>query len=269
MVTAVVAVLLGISVPAGKKIMDSFDASTGARSLINAALSSARAMAMAGGTSGSSGYAGVRFQEDRDGNSYMIFIVHDPAATNLANGFRAVDGKKPIRLPMHVGVLDGIEVNRNQGTGALTDNPLSDSLLSDNAANLQNGRNRNLMDTATFNVVFSPSGHVVTHEVRVRNRDGAVDNSSTDAIFNTVFNVDPANPVGMFYQDDYGWDSGSANPNYGIGPEMSRKGFIIFDKRKYQEVNASFRWSEYLGTLPVETVSPYTGELVKTFEGQL
>jgi prepilin-type N-terminal cleavage/methylation domain-containing protein len=104
-VVAVMAILLGISVPTAQHLMDSFESSTGVRYLINAALSNARAIAVR-----NQAYAGVRFQEAADGHTYMIFIVHDPdpspEGTGLANGFRAVEGRKPMRLP------EGVSVNK-------------------------------------------------------------------------------------------------------------------------------------------------------------
>ena len=108
-VIAVMALLLGISVPTVQHLKDSFESSTGVRHLINAALSNARAIAVR-----HQAYAGVRFQEDAEGNTCMIFIIHDPGydpanapdplGTGLANGFRAVTGRKPMRLPEDVGV---------------------------------------------------------------------------------------------------------------------------------------------------------------------
>lgn len=100
-VVAVMAILLGISVPTAQHLMDSFESSTGVRYLINAALSNARAIAVR-----NQAYAGVRFQTAAGGNTYMIFIVHDPDATGYANGFRAVMGRQPMKLPEGVTVND-------------------------------------------------------------------------------------------------------------------------------------------------------------------
>jgi len=268
-VTAVVAVLLAISVPAAKKVMESFDSSAGARALINAALSNARAMAMATGR-----YTGVRFQQDRNGNDYMIFIYNDPSIPSPAGNFQAVKGRKPMRLPSNVGVLDGFRVVRTYySDGQLqsaVDEPLSDSLLQDTTANVVDGKNIHLADASTFSVVFSPSGHVVIHEVWVRNSQMMQDSGTTppeDGIFNWKDVVDAGGA--MFYQDDYGGSSKSRHPeNRGIGAENSRKGFILYDKRQLQQTDPARRWSKYLGLLPPETVSPYTGELIKKFEGQ-
>ena len=98
-VMAVIAILMGVSIPAAKQLANSFESGTGVRQLINAALSSARSIAIR-----EQAYAGVRFQEDKDGNTYIIFIVHDKVATGDAYGFRAVKGRKPMQLPEGVGI---------------------------------------------------------------------------------------------------------------------------------------------------------------------
>ena len=109
-VISVMALMMGIAVPAVKRIMESFDSGTGARQLINAALSSARAIAIREQT-----YAGVRFQPDQAGNTYMIFIVHDPEATGFANGFRGLIGRKPMKLPKDVTVTKTSVIFSSQG----------------------------------------------------------------------------------------------------------------------------------------------------------
>jgi len=93
-VVAVMAILLGISVPTAQHLVDSFESSTGVRYLINAALSNARAIAVR-----NQAYAGVRFQQAADGHTYMVFIVSDMEGTGYANGFRVVEGRKPMKLP--------------------------------------------------------------------------------------------------------------------------------------------------------------------------
>ena len=125
-VMAVIAILMGVSIPAAKQLANSFESGTGVRHLINAALSSARSIAIREQT-----YAGVRFQEDKDGNTYIIFIVHDKVATGDAYGFRAVMGRKPMKLPEDVSIENT--------------NPI-----------LVNGTS----------IVFSPSGKLTTHLVQ-------------------------------------------------------------------------------------------------------
>jgi Tfp pilus assembly protein FimT len=112
-VVGIIAVLMGVSIPAAKQLAGSFETGTGVRQLINAALSNARAIAVREQT-----YAGVRFQQDAEGHTYMIFIVHDKAATGLANGFRAVMGRKPMQLPENVSVTATVVDLTNNITGS-------------------------------------------------------------------------------------------------------------------------------------------------------
>ena len=76
-VVSVVAVFTVLGVPAIRALFRSIEAEGGARAMISAALSTARAIAAR-----QQHYAGIRFQnkyqEDGRGCQYMIFIVHDP-----------------------------------------------------------------------------------------------------------------------------------------------------------------------------------------------
>ena len=209
-VIAVMAILMGVSVPAVKQLTASFESSTGTRQLINAALSGARAIAVRNQT-----YAGVRFQEDINGNTYIVFIEHDsgydptnapePFGTGLANGFRAVLGRKPMKLPEDVRIPNGTTV------------------------------------------VFSSSGKLTIHDVRVRNKDGKIDSSpvsSNDTIFNVASIVDSGDA--MFYQDDY-------PPTFDEKPSVPS---ITIGSKKEPTVSK------------VEYISPYTGELVMEYREQ-
>lgn len=104
-VIAIMAVLMSVSIPAAKQLVNSFESSTSVRHLVNAALSNARAIAIR-----EQAYAGIRFQKGSDDKTYMIFIVHDPTATGLASGFRAAQGRKPMPLPEDVSVGSGTSV---------------------------------------------------------------------------------------------------------------------------------------------------------------
>ena len=253
---AVMMVLAVMTVPATKALMKSFETSAGVRTLISAALCNARAIAAK-----EQRYAGVRFQQDLKGNQYMIFIIHDPhtltaaelaadpfaTGTRLANGFRAVEGKKPIKLPPNVGVMD-LYTRLN-----LVDarDPADQAIAADGDIDIA----EEVMDTTTFSIVFSPVGKLVVHDVRVRNRTGRIDNTSPDDVFNIMANVDIG--VGMFYQDDYA--------NMGLGQERSRKWFVIYDKKAFDAVSAGSRWTDYLEYLKNnETVyvNPRTGEVI-------
>ena len=249
-VMAVMMVLAVMTVPATKALMKSFETSAGVRTLISAALCNARAIAAK-----EQRYAGVRFQQDLKGNQYMIFIIHDPLdpastangiGTGLAYGFRAIEGKKPIKLPANIGVMDlHIRLDLVDPT-----NPADQAIAADGDIDGA----AEVMDATTFSIVFSPVGKLVVHEVRVRNRTGRIDDSSSDDIFNTDLNVDADAGRGMFYQDDYA--------NLGLGQERSRKWFVIYDKKAFDAVRTSQRWSDYLTDLDKVYVNPRTGEVI-------
>ncbi|MCD6392290.1 MAG: type II secretion system protein [Planctomycetes bacterium] len=238
-VMAVMMILAAATIPAARQLMKSFETSTGVRRVISAALCNARAIAAK-----EQHYAGVRFQQDLKGNQYMIFIIHDPALRPL--GFRAIEGKKPIKLPANIGVMDLYVRDKPIEAFDVTGN------VDTAASNANINDNHEVMDTTTFSIVFSPTGKLVVHEVRVRNRTG---NTRADDVFDIDLNVDAGDA--MFYQDDYA--------NMGLGQERSRKWFVIYDKKAFGAVRASQRWTEYLEYLKNnETVyvNPRTGEVI-------
>jgi len=250
-VIATIALLVGFGLPAIRALLNSFESQSGAKTLISTALASARAIAAK-----EQHYAGVRFQQDSAGNQYMVFIVHEEPArmSNLTIGFRVVKGVKPIKLPEKVGVVDLI-----YDPGLL--NPPGDGIV-DNDIEMNNVNV--LRDTMTFSIIFSPSGKLVIHDVRVRNRDGIYqpdngtsDKVSMDDIFNSLVNINNYG-VGMFIQDDY--------PEMGLGPELSRNSFvIIYEKEKFEQARGMGRaWSDYLAQMAPDRVyiNPYTGTMI-------
>jgi type II secretory pathway pseudopilin PulG len=257
-VLGIMVVLFAVGVPAVKKIVESFDSSANVRSVITAALSHARSIAMSDGT-----WAGLRFQQDKLGNQYMILIRYDYDATGLASGFRAVENRKPMKLPESIGVMDlYVRTNRAATIQAAADpacTPIQ-VVANDTLSDLNINDSFELTDTTTFSVVFSKEGRLVTHDVRVRNRQGktASDGPSTDDVFNIQTAVDAGvsekPPKRMFYQDDYAF--------LGLGQEPSRNSFVIYDKKKFNAVPAAKRWSLCLKSLPTDYVNPSTGELV-------
>lgn len=248
-VIATIALLVGFGLPALRALLNSFETQSGAKTLISTALASARAVAAK-----EQHYAGVRFQQDSAGIQYMVFIVHDFGKTGLAPGFRAVKGVKPIKLPETVSVVDLI-----YNPDLLT--PQGDGIV-DNDIELNNVNV--LRDTMTFSIIFSPSGKLVIHDVRVRNRDGRTEgtetlNISRDDIFNTRTKItDPVDPVGMFIQDDY--------PTMGLWAELSRNSFvIIYEKDKFkQALGRGSAWSDYLQQMASDRVyiNSYTGTMI-------
>jgi len=258
-VVAVISLLVGLSLPGIRAFYNSFESQGSTRAMISAALSSARAIAVK-----EQHYAGIRFQTayNRDAaepnapftaSQYLIFIVHDVEGTGLANGFRAVKGIKPIKLPDSVGVMD------LQYRPDLL--PAGDGIVSDDTET----SNPNVVrDTITFSIIFSPSGKLVIHQVQVRNRDGIPDSkgrigdSSADDVFNKKAEVDAG--IGMFYQDDYFGASWSPYAeDLGLGPEFSRNKFIIYDRIEFKQA-----YSGYLSGLVPIYINPYTGAMIST-----
>ncbi|MBN2595082.1 MAG: hypothetical protein JXA81_16375 [Sedimentisphaerales bacterium] len=275
-VIATIALLVGFGLPAIRALLNSFETQSGAKTLISAALSSARAIAAK-----EQRYAGVRFQQDLSGSQYMIFIVHDPKI--MAYGFRAVEGVKPIKLPESVSVVDlTIVPDRNVSNPV---NPQQEIriddpslLLTDAERNALIDEPREVSDITTFSIIFSPGGKLVIHGVRARNKDGFVDspsntNISYDDIFNKKVQVDQKfngfdrNAVppgaGKFYQDDY-YDA--VWPGLSLGPEPSRNGFVIvYEKDKFEQALANGRaWSDYLATTVSDRIyiNSYTGTMI-------
>jgi len=260
-VIVTISILVGLGLPAVRALLHSFESQSGARSVISAALSSARAIAAK-----EQHYAGIRFQQDLAGNQYMIFIVHDVEKTGLSSGFRAVKDLKPIKLPESLGVMD-LMARTNHGmlstdAADILDEPLKVGYLGDtNPLNLgPDGKNKYVTDTSSFSIVFSPAGKLIVRNVRLRNRDGIYqpDNSlgsdkvSMDGIFNSPANIQN-NGVGMFIQDDYA--------QLGLGAELSRKSFVIYDGIQFDKLNAQRRF-DYLRSQEFIYINPYTGTMI-------
>jgi hypothetical protein len=250
LVVATIALLLGLGLPAARMLIHSFESDSGTRSMINAVLSNARAIAAR-----DQRYAGVRFQQDSNGHQYMIFIVHDFERTGLNPGFLAVEGAKPIKLPENSGVMDLI-VRTNHGTSSASaasplDEPLTQAHLDDTIY---------MRDTSTFSIVFSPNGKLVARTVRVRNRDGiyqpdngAPDSVSSDSVFNSSANITNFG-VGQFIQDDYA--------DLGLGAESSRNRFVIYEKNHFDKLDTQDKYN-YLNRLELIYINPYTGRMIQ------
>jgi type II secretory pathway pseudopilin PulG len=267
-VVGVTALLAGLALPGVRMVMESFESGDSAASMISSALSAARGLAAREGH-----YVGVRFQKayNRDAadplnpltaSQYMIFIIHDskpaPNGTGLANGFRAMEGHKPIKLPDSIGVMDLTLVTRSVAGNIIT---FTEDLIDTDA---EISSPEQLRDTTTFSIIFSPSGRLVTHEVRVRNRHGRTNGAATqsiDDVFNTDVRItDPTAPYGMFHQDDYP----PIGP-MGIGPEWSRNRFVIYDRIELRKAfEAHLAWSGYLVNLVGEMtyINPHTGTII-------
>jgi len=287
-VIAIVALLTALSLPATRSLFSSMAGTGDAQALISAALASARGIAAR-----EQRYAGIRFQHayHPDGtlkaDQYIIFIIHDEPVNmgGLGNGFRAVKGVEPIKLSHNVGVMDFIFTAGNDrpgGPGTALDDPAIPGNQKDTWITSPLGTDV-LGDITTFSIIFSPMGKMVIHGVRVRNRDGIVDDTiktqvySYDDVFNKIEQVyqryagagiyDNPPGAGMFYQDDYFGSSWSPYPlqDLGLGPEPSRNSFVIYEKDKFKAAyDKNAPWSEYLYKLADEImyISAYTGRII-------
>ncbi len=259
-VVAIVAGLMALSMPAAKKLVHSFETYGSTKAMVQAALCSARAMALK-----HQRHVGLRFQhtyeKGLDGPQYMILIVYDYDKTGLAHGFRALDGAEPIKLPETMAVMDMTIHQSYSDTDPNSDNELAID------SDIKVDELQELRDTMTFSVVFSPSGKLVIRNVRVRNRDGADKNEpesqqSMDDIFNTEQRImHLTRPMGMFLQDeDY------SELEQGLGEEKSRTRFMIVEKDRLMSMDTQLRYSEYLEELQqTQTlyVSSYTGRFIQ------
>ncbi len=160
---------------------------------------------------------------------------------NLTIGFRAVEGLQPIKLPDNIGVMDlTIVTDRRTGTSYYNEVRLDDPFLTAAQRDIYIDEVFELTDTTTFSIIFSPTGKLVIHEIRIRNRGGErdtvanINNNSYDDIFNKKAQVDAG--IGMFYQDDY-YSGYGINLELGLGPEISRRSFVIYDKIRFDKTN--------------------------------
>ena len=250
-VIAAIVLLGSFGLPAVRTFLDSFESGASAKAVISAALASARAIAAK-----EQRYAGIRFQKAYNpdapldplkADQYMVFIVQDPSMG--AYFFRAVEGLQPIKLPDTFGVMD-LRYRTNTNPRYSGDAPIvSDIEIAD--LNI-------LRDTTAFSIIFSPSGKLVIHDVRVRNRDGERDTSPTvsfDDVFNKKVQVDTG--IGMIYQDDYA--------NLGLGMDESRRSFVIFDRQEFRRAYEKGQaYSGYLQRLLPDAIyiNPYTGTMI-------
>ena len=234
----IIALLVAIAVPT---VGAMFKGANEAKAIntIKSALSLGRTIATQKQT-----YAGVRFQRNaHNGKFYAVIILHDPLATNLANGFLAAPGVKPMPLPQGIGLV------------AMVPNSDSDLNSSDE-----------IEDHHTFSIVFGAQGNVVVHKVRVRNRDGEseTNDSSKDGIFNTPNNVEADPPFGMFYQDSKAQGDpgpGSYDPIY--HEEFSTLGLYIADLARF-DTYTNNKYSGYLADqVDLMHLNVYTGEVLE------
>jgi Tfp pilus assembly protein FimT len=241
----IVVLLAALSMPALRAMLNSMSSTGSSEAMIGAALSNARAIAMK-----EQRYAGVRFQMGGsrtasgwpfNADQYMIFIISDNQGTKYANGFRVVNGTKPIKLPENIYVTD-----------------LTVSITANGTLNDVDNKNMPVFnDISTFSIVFSPQGNLVVHDVRVWNKTGDTDDSSGDDVFNTQTNIE--NSRAMFYEDNDNDDYSAL----GLRQEPSRRQFYIYEQNKFRNaLGLNTAYSGYLSKLLPVYLNSYSGEIL-------
>ena len=247
MVISVMGLLAGIGITAVKGVIRSFESSDRVTDMVAAALSNARALAMA---STDSDYVGVRFQRNADGDQYMIFIEQDD---NVGTGhtlfggmagFRAVKGRNPIRLPSGGSVMD---------LKTKTDYTVAESYKSEDDVDVDTliDDDSKLLDAETFSIVFNNSGKLIFCHMRV-----GFSASAGGDIFNTN-----ASGAGMFLEDEFNTTT-NLFEKAGLQLELSRNKLVIIDKLEFDTIPSDQRWSKYLSDIEPIYINPYTGELI-------
>jgi hypothetical protein len=267
----IVTIIAAITLPTFYALRDGYT-SSGADTIVSAALSSAKAMAAR-----EQKYAGIRFQCVPDpenpslpGDQYLIFIIEDSSLSPY--GFRAAKGVAPIKLPVNQAVTDMfVKVNYSAA------NPVDLKIGDSPNGNDDITTTEQLWDATTFSIVFSPSGRLVAHDVCVWNMEGKTNDTGVDMVFNTFDNVSgaikctPPMPLnqtwkGIFYQDKEkimpdGWQP--------FPQEPSRKNLVVYDRRAMKKTPANARWSGYLKDLATGDnsqtlyINPYTGTIIE------
>ncbi|MHC4866202.1 MAG: hypothetical protein ACYTEX_19135 [Planctomycetota bacterium] len=244
-VVGAVAALAFLGVPSVRALLRSFETGSGARSMINAAMASARAIAAK-----EQRYAGIRFQKaydpdhpdnPLDWDQYMVFIINDTTigpsvAGNLA--CRAVEGLKPIKLPDSVGVMD-LRLGSSGDMHVVDDDHIDEPA--------------ELVDVTTFSILFSPSGRLLIHTHKAeRARVG-------DDIFNSVNSI--KGDVGMFLED--------VDPiSVQRVDEFSRTNFVIYEREEFKRAYAArTAMSGYLRPIAQGRIyiNAYTGRMILSY----
>ncbi len=254
---AIIVIVGAVSLVSIRAITKSFNSGSYAINIIDAALSGARATAIKEGK-----YAGIRFQREYDpagfgkANQYMIPVIL--ANVNDMNGAKdcyvAAEGKRSIKVPNSLIIM---EVYRYDYS--LT--PDADIDIDDDTLNSVSG----IRNATTFTILFSPSGKPVVRFAQVRNKDGKADpqnaKDSSDRVFNSKINVESG--IGRFFQD---YTKGDANEIDGLWKEPTRTSFFIFDRKEFEKVDSSKRYSDFISKIKDQStyyLNPYNGKIIR------
>lgn len=247
---SIMLVIAFISLPVANSLKKSFISEGVVISTIDAALSNARALAISEGR-----VFGVRFQRDKEGDQYMVFVRYigdyENIETSRPYSFEPLKGKKPIKLP------DGYAV--------------SDLMVRDNYSNAEDYRSdplpasmtdANFSDTTTFTVCFGKDGKLAIEKVRIF-ADYIMDGEEKDNIFGDYdsYLIDDSDNDGEHEEYEMVLLCSDQSPSNGFGGEQSRTVFAIFKTLDYK---ASEDKKEYLMNSPRYRVNIWSGSLMKT-----
>jgi len=226
-VVAIVGLLTALTVPNVPGMVRSHKMSA-ARNLIKSALGQAQAHAAK-----YQKYAGVRFQFDRDGwekgQQYLVLIENNPHPVEGANKFTAAPNAKPVALPAGIGLISSeVDSFTLSERNAYLDDDNSDGYL------------RCLNGATTFSIVFSPTGQMVSTDVRVGARPDDL-TAPNDPIFGNL----TANS--MLYRDNYGGYMPLKTSADWCDFELSALGLYVYVTAAMREVGAGERYSAFIG----------------------
>jgi len=211
-----------------------------ARTMLRSAFASAKAKAAAGQK-----YVGVRFQQNSQGRSYLVFVQPAEDQTDSYLVMRAIPDTEPIPLPegVELAELEGIENDRTTGSTATGPQYGDINLFSDY-----------LIDTTTFTVLFAPDGRIVRKRVQIQSR------GPEDTMFNNMIDNPDGKPPYLFREDPYLKPPNTRKDDYN---EISQASLMIYeqDKRK----NAGM--TPYTGYVRIQALrvhlNVYTGDLIR------
>lgn len=249
-VIAVMALLFGLGLPAVRVFLDSFESRSAGMNMISAALSSARAIAAK-----EQRYAGLRFQRDRSGRTYMIFIVNSPITIQTRRApfqlypmpyrYLAIKGIQPMKLPDILGIFGGdLDVN--------ADTFITNDDFYDENKNIEVQKIKYL---STFTILFSPQGKLVRKYYMVLPNEDTSDGEYDPLYAGDVFSGQTLPESGLPLEAD----------DYHIGSSrLSMNSLYIFDQREFENVEPQFRYDKLVANLHPFYINPYLGTIIQT-----
>ncbi|ARN57633.1 hypothetical protein [Sedimentisphaera salicampi] len=243
-VLSLMLVLAFLAIPPAAALKDSFISEGIVVNTVESALANARARAVSEGRP-----VGVRFQRGIDGSQYMVFVqfIGDIEGMHSSRqyAFEPVPGRKPVELPAGYSICDMRKRSNYSNETIYGSVPLANPV-----------EPKNLNDTTTFTVCFSPAGKAVVRKVRI-----FPDYRKTDREDILFAGYDDYSNQGNLQESKIllSADDSAAN---GYGGEESRLSRItVFKNLDYQKAENK---GGFLFQLPKYRINAWTGGLLKT-----